>query len=106
MKYIVVVLFVALSTSTFAQEDENQYKLNPDSLSVPAKKIRIRSHVNVNDPLYILDEKEINYEELQNLDPNKIESITVLKDSASTTLYGKKGINGVVLISTKPRKKD
>jgi TonB-dependent SusC/RagA subfamily outer membrane receptor len=106
MKYIVVTLFVALSTAALAQEDQNQYKLNPDSLAIPDKKVRIRSHVNINDPLYILDDKEISHDELQKLDPKKIESITVLKDSASTAVYGKKGINGVIVISTKPRKKD
>ena len=103
MKYIVITLFVALSTTALAQEDEKQYKLNLDSLaSVPAKKPR----VNINDPLYILDDKEILYEDLQKLDPKKIESITVLKDSASTAVYGKKGMYGVILISTAPRKKD
>ena len=104
MKYIVATLFVAASIAALAQEDEKQYKLNPDSLAAP---VRIRkAHVNLNDPLYILDEKEIPYEKLQELDPNKIESIIVLKDSTSTALYGKKGINGVVVISTKPRKKE
>jgi TonB-dependent SusC/RagA subfamily outer membrane receptor len=103
MKYIVVILFVALSTAALAQESEKQYKLNPDSLTTP---FTIRPHIKANDPLYVLDEKEISYEELQNLDPNKLESIKVLKDSASTAPYGKKGINGVVLLYSKPRKKD
>jgi hypothetical protein len=114
MKYIVVILFVALSTAALAQENEQQYKLDPDSLTTP---FRIRTpltnhfgiywpHIKVNDPLYILDEKEIPYDELQKLDPNKLESIKVLRDSAATASYGKKGINGVVLLYSKPKKKD
>jgi TonB-dependent SusC/RagA subfamily outer membrane receptor len=103
MKYIVAILFVALSTAALAQEKEKQYKLNPDSLTSYSPK---KAHINANDPLYIFDEKEISYEELQKLDPNKLESIKVLKDSAATAPYGKKGINGVILLSSKPRKKD
>jgi TonB-dependent SusC/RagA subfamily outer membrane receptor len=103
MKYIVVTLFVALSTGALAQEDQKQYKLNPDSLAIPYPK---RPHIKANDPLFILDDKEISFDELDKLDPNNLESVTVLKDSASTAPYGKKGINGVVLLSSKPRKKD
>jgi len=38
------------------------------------------------------------------IDPNSIESITVLKDAASTSLYGAQGANGVILITTKKGK--
>ncbi|HLL94777.1 MAG TPA: SusC/RagA family TonB-linked outer membrane protein, partial [Spirosoma sp.] len=40
----------------------------------------------------------------QNLNPNDIESVTVLKDAASTAIYGARGSNGVVLITTKSAK--
>lgn len=38
---------------------------------------------------------------MDNLDPNSIESITVLKDAASTSIYGTRGANGVVLVKTR-----
>ena len=41
---------------------------------------------------------------IETLNPADIESITVLKDAASASLYGAKGANGVVLITTKKRK--
>lgn len=38
---------------------------------------------------------------MDNLDPNAIESITVLKDAASTSIYGTRGANGVILVKTR-----
>lgn len=39
--------------------------------------------------------------DLNNLNPNDIESMTVLKDAASNALYGARGANGVVMVTTK-----
>ena len=53
-------------------------------------------------PLYIVDGKEI--KEINSINPNNIESISVLKDKRSTAVYGEKGKNGVILITTKKEK--
>ncbi|HEY2583680.1 MAG TPA: TonB family protein [Mucilaginibacter sp.] len=50
-------------------------------------------------PIYILDGKEI--KDLSGVNPNTIESISVLKDESATKLYGPIGSNGVVIITTK-----
>ncbi len=50
-------------------------------------------------PLYILDGKEIS--DIDRIDPQDIEAISVLKDGASAKEYGDRGVNGVVLITTK-----
>ena len=39
--------------------------------------------------------------DLNNLNPNDIESMTVLKDAASNALYGARGANGVIMVTTK-----
>ena len=52
-------------------------------------------------PLYILDGKEIDAAIMKVLDPNKIETINVLKDKTAIDKYGEKGKNGVVEIKTK-----
>jgi TonB-linked SusC/RagA family outer membrane protein len=52
-----------------------------------------------NGPLYIVD--GIQYDNFQDINPNDIESMEVLKDGSSTAIYGSKGANGVILISTK-----
>jgi TonB-linked SusC/RagA family outer membrane protein len=65
-------------------------------------KIRIRGIGTVNDsnPLYVIDgmpsSNGINY-----LNPSDIESIEILKDAASAAIYGARGANGVVLVTTK-----
>jgi TonB-dependent starch-binding outer membrane protein SusC len=85
--------------------------------------IRIRGGTSIsasNDPLYVVDGVPLQNEEttpgaagvgsinrqlarnpLNSINPNDIESITVLKDAAATAIYGSRGANGVVLIQTK-----
>jgi TonB-dependent SusC/RagA subfamily outer membrane receptor len=65
--------------------------------------IRIRGFGSVNgnkNPLYIIDGVPVSGDAL-NLDPNNIESLNVLKDAAATSIYGSRGANGVILITTK-----
>lgn len=52
-------------------------------------------------PLLIVDGKEIDYNELEKIDPKQIESIDVLKEQSAIEKYGKKGENGVVIVNTK-----
>ncbi|GAB3774147.1 TonB-dependent receptor [Spirosoma horti] len=68
--------------------------------------IRIRGQVSVtagSDPLYVVDGFPITGNIAQ-LNPDEIEDLTVLKDAASTSLYGSRAANGVVLITTKKGK--
>ncbi|WP_245826786.1 SusC/RagA family TonB-linked outer membrane protein [Parapedobacter luteus] len=60
--------------------------------------IRGTSTLQNADPLVIVDGMEQN---LTDLDPNQIKSISVLKDAASASLYGSRGANGVIIIETK-----
>ena len=64
--------------------------------------VRIRgiSSINAgNEPLYIIDGAQVNNTE--GLNPNDIESISILKDAASSSIYGARASNGVVIITTK-----
>ena len=56
------------------------------------------------EPLYIVDGFEMG-SALDNIDINDIESIDVLKDASSTAIYGARGSNGIILITTKSGKK-
>ena len=47
-----------------------------------------------------MDGFEISVTKLYDYDPNRIESITILKDAAATALYGSRAANGVVIITT------
>lgn len=88
-----------------------------------AFKVRIRGRNSLRDegnyPLYIIDGVPISsvpvdtntllgttgIDPLNNLDPNNIKSIEVLKDADATAIYGSRGANGVVLITTKSANK-
>lgn len=54
-----------------------------------------------NMPTFILDGFEVSSEKVFDLDPNRVESITVLKDAAATAIYGSRAANGVVVVETK-----
>ena len=58
-----------------------------------------RSITGNNNPLYIID--GVTGGSIDNLNPNDIESIEVLKDASSTAIYGSAGANGVIIITTR-----
>lgn len=72
--------------------------------SSPSIRIRGFSSISASqEPLFIVDGAP--YEgDLNNINPNDIESMTVLKDAASNALYGARGANGVIMITTKRAK--
>ncbi len=72
--------------------------------SAPSIRIRGFSSINgVNSPLYVVD--GIPFEgSINDINPADIESMSVLKDAASSALYGNRGANGVILINTKRAK--
>jgi len=62
--------------------------------------VRVRGFgtINDNDPLYIIDGVPV--EPRYNLNPSDIESISILKDASAAAIYGTRGANGVVIITT------
>ncbi len=72
-----------------------------------AMSIRIRGINSIqggNEPLYVIDGFPTNQSMLLSLNNSDIESIEILKDASSTAIYGSRGANGVVLITTKQGK--
>ena len=68
-------------------------------------KIRVRGGGSItqsNDPLYIVDGFPV--ESIGDIPASDIEDITVLKDASSTAIYGSRGANGVILVTTKSGK--
>jgi TonB-linked SusC/RagA family outer membrane protein len=65
--------------------------------------IRGQSSYNVgsNQPLIIVDDIEFTYDQFARIDPNEIESLSILKDASTTAIYGVKGANGVVIVTTR-----
>ena len=62
--------------------------------------IRGKSTWGSTEPLVLVDGIERSFNDI---DPNEIESLSVLKDASATAVYGVKGANGVILVTTKTR---
>src|SRR5690606_9389250 len=80
--------------------------------AAPSVRLRgISSFSGINTPLYVVDGVPMLTQEITTLatssnsgagiNPNDIESITVLKDASAAAIYGSQGANGVILITTK-----
>ena len=66
--------------------------------------VNIRGVGSINgdtEPLFIIDGAPVDQDNFRSLNPNEIESVTVLKDAAATAIYGNRGANGVIVIETK-----
>lgn len=57
------------------------------------------------EPVYVLDGDKVEKNSIIFLSPESIKSVTVLKNSDATTLYGEQALNGVIIITTKPASK-
>ena len=68
-------------------------------------KVRIRgfSSFENNDPLYVVD--GVPTQDINSLNPNDIESISVLKDAGAASIYGSRASNGVIIVTTKKGQK-
>ncbi len=53
------------------------------------------------DPLYVIDGVPLTQAFFRNLNPNDVETVSVLKDASATSVYGNRGANGVIVITTK-----
>lgn len=111
----------ALSTfdPSFRIQRSNQWGSDPNM--VPEIYIRGRSGIGVkaldqealsksalennpNLPTFIMDGFEVSVQKVYDLDPNRVETITILKDAAATAMYGSRAANGVVVITTRAPK--
>lgn len=60
----------------------------------------VNSITGDNKPLIIVDDIEYDYTQLSQLNVNEVESVSILKDAATTSIYGLKGANGVLVVTT------
>ena len=93
---------------SFAIMENNLYGSDPNKM--PEININGKSSINAlnseydndpNAPLFILDGFETTLETINDLSMDRVQSITLLKDAASTAIYGSKAANGVVVVETK-----
>ncbi len=99
---------VALPTARVDQAIQGRtsgvYVLNTDGSPGGRTMIRIRGLNSIqggNEPLVVVDGLQGGEYMLQSINPMDIESIEILKDASATAIYGSRGANGVILITTK-----
>lgn len=106
---LVVVLVPEETTSGDNKSGQDKLKVigidQMESSQNGKEKVTLRS-VGGKQPLYIVDGKTISDTEMQKINADNIESISVLKDKAAIEIYGDKGKDGVILIETKKENKD
>jgi len=85
------VLFDFITSPIFITKDDDAIKKH--------KVVKIET--DGKEPLYLIDGKEITREEMNNINPETIDKVEVLKGDDATEKYGDKGKYGVVIITTK-----
>ncbi|MFD2554259.1 SusC/RagA family TonB-linked outer membrane protein [Sphingobacterium tabacisoli] len=91
--------------------ENNRYGSNPNGFpeiqirgnsNIPnVDELQSDARINLNTPLIILDGFETNIQKLLEINENEVELITLLKDASATAIYGSRGANGVVVITTR-----
>ena len=104
-----------LNTGSYGEVSRNEIESKPTSnmfellsnmagVVVQGSKITIRGASSImasTDPLIILDGSTFAIGDLNSIDPHSVQNITVLKDGSETALYGSRGANGVIVITTR-----
>lgn len=91
-----------ITTNSGDPEAESQITIHGFNSFAAGDKVRSTD----GDPLFVVDGVAVSRAVFKSLNPNDIESISVLKDAASTSIYGTRAANGVIYITTKRGKKD
>ncbi|HTG55721.1 MAG TPA: TonB-dependent receptor plug domain-containing protein [Niabella sp.] len=101
------VLKDASAMAQFGEGAENgviRITTKGNTVKSPVIKIRgVQSDIN---PLYVVDGRPLVDKTLESVNPNDIESVTILKDASAKAIYGEGAEHGVVLVTTKKHKTD
>lgn len=91
----------AVTVQQLIAESKPMISANAKSESKKVVSLKTDDKSKANNPLIIIDGKQCTYNALEQLSPNDILNITVLKDPEAIKKYGEKGNNGVIVINTK-----
>ncbi len=97
--------FLILENNEFGSDPNRMPEINLRGsaiLDAPGLEAVSRSNLtgNPNQPIFIMDNFETTLERVMDMDMNRVESITILKDASATAIYGSRAANGVVVIKT------
>jgi len=89
-------------TNNFPQTGTSAQVVPTTGGAVPSGADFTSSYINnPNEPLFIMDGFQVSLQQVYDLDINRIERFTILKDAAATAVYGSRAANGVIVIETK-----
>lgn len=100
---IFLLLVATTSLFLFSAETLQAQEKKQDNLSVktPNVKIACKKSDKVENPLMIIDKKEVTSTEFNALSPENIQNISILKDEKAIETYGEKAKYGVIIVTTK-----
>jgi hypothetical protein len=112
MKKIITIGFCMTFVLLFLSEIQAQNttnkrakKLKERTATIIIEETETANNKQKKSPIYILDGKEVASEKINEINPNDIESVSILKNLEAMKTYGDKGKNGVILIKMKDKKK-
>ena len=76
-------------------------EVKADTVSTAPVSIHVEMKDGLENPLVVIDGKRSTIADLQKLDPQTIDNVSVLKDKASLEVFGEDGMNGVIIVTTK-----
>ncbi|HSC38400.1 MAG TPA: SusC/RagA family TonB-linked outer membrane protein, partial [Chitinophagaceae bacterium] len=96
--------FNIIESNTFGSDPNRlpEIQIRGNSSLPNVTQLQDQTRVGLNTPLVILDGFESTLQKLLDINANEVESITILKDASATSIYGSRGANGVVVITTRP----
>ena len=104
VKYTIPITFTLGDGPASHALKEQAANQRPEVIAIGYDDGTARNGLQEEQPLIIVDDKEVPFEQLGKIDPKTIDHIDVLKNKESIEKYGAKGKNGVVLITTKKGK--
>ena len=104
VKYTIPITFTLGDGPASHALKEQAANQRPEVIAIGYDDGTARNGIQEEQPLIIVDDKEVPFEQLGKIDPKTIDHIEVLKNKESIEKYGAKGKNGVVLITTKKGK--
>ena len=104
VKYTIPITFTLGDGPASHALKEQAANQRPEVIAIGYDDGTARNGLQEEQPLIIVDDKEVPFEQLGKIDPKTIDHMDVLKGKSGTEKYGAKGKNGVVLITTKKGK--
>jgi TonB-dependent SusC/RagA subfamily outer membrane receptor len=110
MKALITLLAVLFCSACFGQVEKSTALIKINNIQKATdSSVRIRfhcaaTHTNDQKPLMVIDGIVKEFAMLETVNPNEIESVTILKGESATKIYGSKAKDGVILITMKCKK--